>query len=80
MVDASNVVEGTPVHGSRGDCLGFAAGVEDDELLVDCLGVRGAQARVPLEWVVDVADAVRLCKSCNEIREEWWAAGSRGRR
>jgi hypothetical protein len=67
------VVEGTPVYGSRGGCLGYAAGVEEGELLVDCLGIRGAQGRVPLEWVTDVADAVRLCKSCSEVREGWWA-------
>jgi hypothetical protein len=75
MVNASAVVEGTPVHGSRGGCLGYAAGVDGGELLVDCIGIRGARARVPLEWVVDVAGAVRLCKSCSEVREEWWAAG-----
>ncbi len=77
---ALEVVEGTPVYGSRGGCLGYAAGVEEGELLVDCLGIRGAQGRVPLEWVVDVADAVRLCKSCGEVRQEWWATARPRRR
>jgi len=71
MVDLTSIVEGTPVYGSRGGCLGYAAGVEDGELLVDCIGYRGARLRVPGEWVRDAEEVVRLSRTCNEVRSDW---------
>jgi hypothetical protein len=68
MPDASIAVEGAPVYGSGGGCLGYATGLEGGVLLVDCLGVRGARLHVPLEWVVEAGDCVRLCKTCREVR------------
>ena len=70
MSDASKALAGAPVYGSAGGCLGYVAGVEEDVLLVDSLDVRGAPLHVPLEWVVEAGDAVRISKTCNEARTD----------
>jgi hypothetical protein len=74
MSDAALMLEGAPVYGALGGCLGYVAGVEDGVLLVECIGVRGARLNVPLEWVEEVGESVRLCKTCNQVREDWLAA------
>jgi hypothetical protein len=50
------------------------AGLEGGVLLVDCVGFRGARLHVPLEWVEEVGDSVRLCKTCNQVRDDWLTA------
>jgi hypothetical protein len=74
MVELPNVMEGAPVYGSAGGCLGYAAGLEGGALAVDCVGVRGARLHVPLDWVAGVEDGgglVRLSRTCNEVRADW---------
>jgi len=73
MSNLSAVLDGAPVYGALGGCLGYVAGVEGDSLLVDCLGVRGARLHVPLEWVEEVGESVRLCRTCNQVRQDWLA-------
>ncbi len=68
MSHTASVLAGVPVHGSQGGCLGYAAGLEDGDLLVDCDGARGDRLHLPLEWVTEFGDTVHLCKTCNEAR------------
>jgi hypothetical protein len=65
MSDASTVLEGAAVYDSLGGCLGFVDRLDGDDLLV---GHIGDQLRIPLEWVDEVGDSVRLCKTCNQAR------------
>jgi hypothetical protein len=65
--DASIALEGAAVFGALGGCLGYVAELDGGVLEVDCVGVR---LHIPLEWVEEVGDSVRLCKTCNQALEE----------
>jgi hypothetical protein len=70
VLDASTVLAGAEVFGALGGSLGHVSGLEGGVLGVDCLAGRGGHLQIPLEWVEEVGESVRLCKTCRQVMEE----------
>ena len=65
-----NHLEGAEVFDALGGSLGHVAELEGGVLEVDCLAVRGARLQIPLEWVEEIGESVRLCKTSRQVMEE----------
>jgi hypothetical protein len=73
MVDASTIREHMEVVASNGIHLGTVDRVEGDSIKLtrDDPDANGRHHTIPLSWVEEVADAVRLNKEWGEAKWEW---------
>ena len=73
MVDASTIREHMEVVASNGIHLGTVDRVEGDSIKLtrNDADAKGRHHLIPLAWVEEVADAVRLNKEWGEAKWEW---------
>ncbi len=81
MADASQIREHMEVVGSDGQHVGTVDHIEGDreiKLTRKDEAAGGQHHYIPLEWVGDVGQQVRLNKSAQEARQQWRAGQSTG--
>ncbi|HEX5385311.1 MAG TPA: DUF2171 domain-containing protein [Gemmatimonadales bacterium] len=80
MVNASNIREHMEVVGSDGQHVGTVDHVEGNDrikLTRDDPASGGEHHFIPLSWVSEVGQEVRLDKSAQTAKQEWRAGSSR---
>jgi len=75
MAASSSIREHMQVFGSCGNKLGDVDHVEGDSIkLTRNSSSDGQHHYIPMSWVDEVDDSVRLNKDCGEAKRDWKAA------
>jgi hypothetical protein len=76
MLDNSKIHKGMDVMTSDGHRLGAVRDVMEHVLFLDDVEAGSGKNSVPMMWIIDINDAVRLAKSHEQIQKEWQAGSA----